>query len=70
MPEAEFKTAMPANVFRNASWTDYVKSFQEPVISETKLNRIQLHLEKAMLEKSRQTNRQHIEGLKQRKQVK
>ncbi|KGT47803.1 nuclease-related domain-containing protein [Acinetobacter sp. ANC 7454] len=70
MPEAEFKTAMPANVFRGASWTDYVKRFQEPVISETKLKRIQLQLEKAMLEKSWQTNRQHVENLKQRKQVK
>ncbi|WP_347474177.1 nuclease-related domain-containing protein [Acinetobacter thermotolerans] len=70
MPEAEFKTTMPENVFRGASWTDYVKSFQEPVISETKFKRIQRHLEKAMLEKSWQTNRQHVENLKQRKQAK
>ncbi|WP_347455537.1 nuclease-related domain-containing protein [Acinetobacter thermotolerans] len=70
MPEAEFKTTMPENVFRGASWTDYVKSFQEPVISETKFKRIQRHLEKAMLEKFWQTNRQHVENLKQRKQAK
>lgn len=70
MPAAEFKTAMPAHVFRGASWTDYVKSFQEPVISAMQLKQIQLHLEQAMLEKSWQTNRQHVERLKQRKPVK
>ncbi len=66
MPEAEFKTAMPTNVFRGAAWTDYVKTFQSPVISNMKLKRIQLRLEKEVLEKSWKTNRQHIEHLKQR----
>lgn len=66
MPEAEFKTAMPANVFRGAAWTDYVKTFQLSVISNMKLKRIQLRLEKEVLEKSWKTNRQHIEHLKQR----
>ena len=66
MPEAEFKTTMPNNIFRGAGWTDYVKTFQQPVISEMKLKRIQLRLEKEILEKSWKTNRQHVEHLKQR----
>lgn len=66
MPEAEFKTTMPNNIFRGAGWTDYVKTFQQPVISEMKLKRIQLRLEKEVLEKSWKTNRQHVEHLKQR----
>src|SRR5690606_33158551 len=48
MPEAEFKTAMPVNVFRGTRWTDYVKSFKKPVISAIQLKQIQLHLEKVM----------------------
>ena len=68
MPESEFKTAMPSNVFRGAAWTDYVKGFQEEVIPAMKLKRIQLRIEKEVLEKSWKTNRLHVENLKQRKQ--
>jgi hypothetical protein len=42
MLDAEFKTPMPKQVFRGANWTDYVKSFDQPLISETRLKRIQL----------------------------
>ena len=66
MPEAVFKTDMPSNVFRGAAWTDYVKTFQQPVISAMKLKRIQLRLEKEILQKSWKTNRQHVANLKQR----
>lgn len=66
MPEAVFKTEMPSNVFRGTAWVDYVQTFQQPVISEMKLKRIQLRLEKEILEKSWKTNRQHIEDLNQR----
>lgn len=68
MPESEFKTAMPSNVFRGAAWTDYVKGFQDAVIPAMKLKRIQLRIEKEVLEKSWKTNRLHVENLKQRKQ--
>lgn len=64
MPDCEFKTQMPQNVFRGAAWTDYVKTFQEVMISPMKLKRIQLRIEKEVLEKSWKTNRQHIENLK------
>ncbi len=68
MPESEFKTAMPSNVFRGAAWVDYVKGFQEEVIPAMKLKRIQLRIEKEVLEKSWKTNRLHVENLKQRQQ--
>lgn len=66
MPEAVFKTDMPSNVFRGAGWTDYVKTYKQSLISPMKLKRVQLRLEKEILEKSWKTNRQHIENLKQR----
>lgn len=64
MPDCEFKTQMPQNVFRGAAWTDYVKTFQEVMIPPMKLKRIQLRIEKEVLEKSWKTNRQHVENLK------
>jgi hypothetical protein len=69
MPDAVFKTMMPNHVFRGAGWTDYVKSFDRQMISEMKLKRIQLRLEKEVLEKSWKTNREHVANLKQRKQL-
>jgi len=64
MPDCEFKTQMPQHVFRGAAWTDYVKNFQEVTIPPMKLKRIQLRIEKEVLEKSWKTNRQHVENLK------
>ena len=64
MPDCEFKTQMPPNVFQGAAWTDYIKSFADPVIPPMKLKRIQLRIEKEVLEKSWKTNRQHVENLK------
>jgi Nuclease-related domain len=68
MPDCEFKTAMPANIFRGAAWVDYVKNFKEDVIPAMKLKRIQLRIEKEVLDKSWKTNRMHVENLKQHKQ--
>ena len=67
MPEAEFKTQMPACVFRSAKWTDYVQTFQDIKLTDMKLKRIQIRLEKEILEKSWTTNREHVAYLRQRK---
>ncbi|MDR6542813.1 nuclease-related domain-containing protein [Acinetobacter bereziniae] len=64
MPDCEFKTTMPSNVFRGAGWIDYVKQFKQTTIPSMKLKRIQYRLEKEILEKSWQTNRQHVQNLK------
>lgn len=68
MPDCEFKTDMPVNVFRGAAWVDYVKNFKAEVIPAMKLKWIQLRIEKEVLEKSWKTNRIHVENLKQRKE--
>ena len=68
MPDCEFKTEMPRNVFKGAKWTYYVETFKEPVISEIKLKRIQRRIEKEVLEKSWKTNREHVEYLKNNKE--
>ena len=39
-PRSEFKTEMPENVFRGKAWINYVKSFNEEVISSMKQKRI------------------------------
>jgi hypothetical protein len=70
MPEAEFKTEIPKQVFVGRKWTDYVKSFDQECISPMKLKRLQLHLEKEKLAPSWQTNREHVAQLKQRHQQK
>ena len=64
MPDCEFKTTMPSNVFRGAGWINYVKQFKKTTIPPMKLKRIQYRLEKEILEKSWQTNRQHVQNLK------
>lgn len=64
MPDCEFKTQMPANVFKGAKWTRYVETFKENVIPPVKLKRIQLRIEKEALEKSWKTNRTHVQNLK------
>lgn len=67
MPDCEFKTEMPKNVFKGAKWTYYVETFKEPVISEIKLKRIQRRIEKEVLEKGWKTNREHMAYLNEKK---
>ena len=66
MPDCEFKTSLPNNVFKGSAWVEYVKGFRHEVISPMKLKRIQLRIEKELLDKSWKTHRQHVENLKQR----
>ena len=61
MPDCEFKTEMPENVFKGAAWVDYVKNFDADVIPHMRMKRIQLRIEKEVLAKSWTTNRIHLE---------
>ena len=61
----EFKTEIPAQVFMGSDWVNYVKQFNQAILTETQLKRIQFKLEKAALAASFQTNRQHVKNLKQ-----
>ncbi|OTG79803.1 nuclease-related domain-containing protein [Acinetobacter sp. ANC 4648] len=60
----EFKTEIPKRVFIGRDWINYVKQFDQQILTETKLKRIQLKLEKEALVRSFQTDRQHVRNLK------
>ncbi|QIZ62532.1 nuclease-related domain-containing protein [Acinetobacter indicus] len=66
MPGCEFKTEMPKQVFQGAGWVNYVQEFQTEVISAMRLKRLQLRLEKEVLDPSWQTRRAHVAQLKSR----
>lgn len=48
----EFKTEMPKQVFQGAGWVNYVQEFRTEVISAMRLKRLQLRLEKEVLDPS------------------
>lgn len=64
---SEFKTVMPENVCRGKSWLNYIKGFNQEVISPMKQKRVHYRIEKEVLEPSWKTDRQHVEYLKQKK---
>lgn len=64
---SEFKTEMPENVCRGKSWLNYIKGFNQEVISLMKQKRIRYRIEKEVLEPFWKTDRQHVEHLKQKK---
>lgn len=68
MPDCEFKTQMPPNVFKGAAWVDYVKNYSEVVIPPMKLKRIQRRIEKEVLEKSWKTNSLHVNNLRNKRE--
>lgn len=69
MPDCEFKTPMPENVFKGTAWIDYVKQFKTEVIPTRRLKRIQLRLEKEALEKSWKTQKIHLNNLKNKNDI-
>ena len=66
--ESQFKTAMPKNVFHGGAYIGYIKSFQRTIFSEEKLFSMMDVLNNQRLEKSRATNREHIDSLNKRNQ--
>lgn len=64
---SEFKAVMPENVCRGKSWLNYIKGFNQEVISPMKQKRVRYRIEKEVLEPSWKTDRQHVEYLKQKK---
>ena len=63
---SEFKTQMPVYVCRGDSWINYIKSFQNDVISPIKLRRIQKHLKRHLLANTQATEQLHIENLQRK----
>lgn len=66
VPNCEFKTPIPVHVHLGKSWIEEVKSYQMKVIDDRRLQRIKYRIEKAALQKSWKTNREHIRSVKER----
>lgn len=64
--ESVFKTPMPANVTRGSGYISYIKSFREPVLSESEVQFALSLIRVGRLEPSRETHRQHVQQLKTR----
>jgi len=64
--DSTFKTPMPANVFNGGGYSKYIKSFSEPVLSDTEVNEVVSQIQSGRLVPSRKTNRNHVQQLKAR----
>ena len=62
-----FKTDMPENVTQGIGYIKYIKSFNEPVLSDEQVQSILTRIQSGRLEPGRATDRKHIENLKTRK---
>lgn len=61
--DAEFKTQMPENVMHGRRLVRYIKSKDTALLSESEVQRFLLKINEAMLERSRETSRQHVLNL-------
>lgn len=64
--ESTFKSPMPANVTRGLGYISYIKSFREPVLSESEVQSVVAQIESGRLDPSRETHRKHVQQLKNR----
>lgn len=60
------KTPLPANVTIGGGYVSYINSFRSEVLSDAQVTDIVGRIQEGRLTPSRQTNRQHVERLKQR----
>ena len=61
-----FKTSMPANVTHGGHYIRFIKSFREPVLSETEVKTAIARIQDLRLLPSRTTNREHVRQLRNR----
>lgn len=64
--EAEFKTKIPSNVFHKDTYIEYIKSFEEEILKNHEVKIISNLIERKSQEKSRETDKKHINNLKER----
>ncbi|RMX08186.1 nuclease [Corticibacter populi] len=62
--DCTFKTDMPANVTQNAGYVDYIRQFQEPVLTEDQVEHARAMIEAGRLTPNWATHRQHVMNLK------
>ena len=66
MGDSTFKSPMPANVTRGGGYIAYIKSFRDPVLSETQVDKTIAQIKSGRFEPSWKTHRQHVQQLKKR----
>lgn len=64
--DSTFKSPMPANVTWGGGYVRYIKSFREPVLSDSEVQRVVSRIQSGRLEPSRETHRQHVQRLRAR----
>jgi len=58
--ESSFKTSMPVNVTQGGGYIKYIKSFNEPVLSEAEVSSVLSQIQSGRLEPTRATHRKHV----------
>lgn|SRR5690554_878900 len=64
--ESTFKSPMPPNVTQGGGYITYIKSFSQPVLSESEVQRVLAQIQSGRLEPNRETHRQHVQQLRSR----
>ncbi len=62
-----FKTSMPTNVTQGTGFIRYIKSFRQPVFSETEVDALLQALQTDRRAATLATHREHVQNLKRRK---
>jgi len=62
-----FKTLLPANVVRGGSYISFIKSFQQPVLSDGQVEETLARIQTKQLPQSFATRRRHINNLRSRR---
>lgn len=64
--DSTFKSPMPANVTKSGGYITHIKSFSEPVLSESQVQAALSQIQAGRLEPTRKTHQQHVRQLKTR----
>ncbi|WP_083250972.1 nuclease-related domain-containing protein [Acidihalobacter aeolianus] len=64
--ECSFKSPMPTNVTKGGGYITHIKSFGEPVLSESQVHAALSQIQSGRLEPTRKTHHQHVQHLKAR----
>jgi restriction system protein len=64
--DSSFKTPMPSNVTQGSGYIKYIKSFQEPVLTDTEVKSVFAQIQSGRLEPTWETQRNHVKQLKSR----
>lgn len=66
--EGTLKTPMPENVTTGTGYIRYIRSFNEPALSDEQVKGAAMTIESNRLEPSRQTHKDHVASLQQRQE--